>query len=124
MTRAELRTYWAERGHADDFDTLMALLESHKAKLERVMALAGESGHTRSQHRMLDTLAKRARSYHRMVCAAMERPVLHPTHGDLGRWGRNGCAPTIDDIVSSAEFQATFEPLTDVRAMASGAVAA
>lgn len=111
MNRADLRTYWAERGYADDFDALEVLLAEHKAKLQRVIDLAAEGGRDRTAQHMLDQLAKRAGSYLRMANATLERPVFHPTHGDVGRWGRNGFAPTIDDICRSADFHASYVPM-------------
>jgi len=95
---------------AEDMAALEKLLAGHRATLQRVIALAAEPRTDRLTQRMLDVRADRARLYLRRIEAALKRPVLHPTHGHLGLWGENGLAPTIRDLASSAEFQASYVP--------------
>lgn len=115
MDRADRRAYWVSRGYAEQFDKLDILLADHKARLQRVIDLAAAGGYTRVQQFMLDQLAKRAKSTLRQIEACANRPVFHPTHGDLGTWGRNGYAPMIDDICSDADHHsARGEPMTKV----------
>jgi hypothetical protein len=95
---------------AEDMAELETLLAGHRATLQRVIDLAAEPRTDRLTQRMLDVRAKRARFYLRRIEVALKRPVLHPTHGHLGLWGENGLAPTIRDLASSAEFQASYVP--------------
>ena len=109
MSRADVHAAIRAKGGSADLDALIALLEGHKATLNRVLELeaASQRADNVTRHN-LNMLGNRARKFLRRIDRSLDRPLLGSAHDDLGYWGRNGCAPTIDDTLRSAEFHASY----------------
>jgi hypothetical protein len=112
------------QGHGDKLDRLVALLEGHRASLNEVIRLAAYPP-DRIAAISLKALDKRARATLRAIDATLDNPLIGDSpYGSLGDWGANGSDVQIRDMLSSARFYASREPLTDVIRLGLGRVAA
>lgn len=87
------------------WQALSSLLAGHRAKFERVIALADDApaGINAS---ILAELANKARGGLRQIAATEANPILDGSFGSLGQWNQNGRGPAVDDLLRSAEFHA------------------
>jgi hypothetical protein len=87
-------------------ERLTALLASHRATCEQVIALSEANQGHGARSTILGALARRAKGYIAGIDRTLRNPSVSGTHSDLGAWGHNGRGPAIDDLLRSARFHA------------------